>query len=894
MIAKLDAETWSRLSPYLDRALEMAVDARTDWLAQLDSTDPDLAAALRRLLIEKDQLEASGFLTGSAPGPLGSGTLAGQRIGAYQIEELIGQGGMGNVWLASRRDGRFDGRAAVKLLNVALIGGPAEQRFAREGSVLAALQQPNIARLIDAGVTAGGQPYLILEHVEGEPIDRYCEERALDVAARLRLFLDVLEAVAHAHSHLVVHRDLKPSNILVTHAGVVKLLDFGIAALLQSDPGARGTLALTREMHAALTPEYAAPEQLTGQPVTTATDIYALGLVLYALLTGRPAAIASRAAHDLKQPHGGEWPAPSATVPERALQRQLRGDLDNIVAKSVRRNPLERYATVAAFGNDLRRYLRHEPVSARPDSLGYRARKFIRRHRGGVLTGAFTALAVMSSLGFAVWQMFDAQRQRDVAREQARRAEGFSTAVTGLLSQVGPGGRALEPVELLDRAVEQVKVTYADDPAFVVNMLSILSGRYFDLRDTNREYATLLEAERIAREAGDPALIVEVQCNTVETELQAGRPTAAERRMAEARELIPGAPELPVLTRAACLRAEAEIARARDALPDALRHLEAARHLLRSAGRTRGNVYSGMLSMLSSYSALAGDPVSGYRHSLELLEVDAEVGRQHSLPGLIARAGFAVRLCELGQVKRALEVFDQIIAERRESGSDGLPSGLGEGYAEILSRAGRYDAALPLLTRAVTDADQSGNRAAAMGARLALARSYVRSGEFANAAVPLTAATSLMANEATANRAGLGDADTMRAEQLLAEDHLAEADAAIDAALERYGDPQAGRGPRIAGAWLVRARIRLAQGRADAAIDSAAAAVRLYEAHTIDAGQSADVGEALLALAQAQIAAGRLEEARRSLERAAACLRNGLGPDHVLTVLAGRLRDSLG
>src|SRR5262249_45658780 len=213
-------------------------------------------------------LSREGFLAGGAV-PISPATLAGQTVGAYELVSQIGQGGMGNVWLARRSDGRFEGHAAVKLLNASLVGHVGEERFRREGNFLARLTHPHIARLVDAGVSSGGQPYLVLEHVDGEPIDRYCDARRLDVPARLRLFLDVLAAVAHAHTNLIVHRDIKPSNVLVAAGGEVKLLDFGIAKLLEGDAGQAEATDLTREGGRALTPEYAAPEQVTGGVITT-------------------------------------------------------------------------------------------------------------------------------------------------------------------------------------------------------------------------------------------------------------------------------------------------------------------------------------------------------------------------------------------------------------------------------------------------------------------------------------------------------------------------------------------------------------------------------------------------------------------------------------------------
>src|SRR5215510_3595281 len=356
-MSRLSPERWRALGPYLDDALEIPTEERPTWLASLGVRDASLAADVRALLEEHDALHQSRFLEKVAPHPHKSSaadtSLAGQTIGAYRLVSCIGRGGMGSIWLAERCDGRFEGRAAIKLLNVALMGRAGQERFRREGEILARLTHPNIARLIDAGVTSTGHPYLVLEHVEGQRIDRYCDAHTLDVDARLRLFLAVLEAVAHAHANLIVHRDLKPANVLVSVDGQVKLLDFGIAKL--------------REGGGALTPEFAAPEQVTGGQVTTATDVYALGVLLYFLISGQhPAGSSVRSTADLVRaivdteprkpsdaviaPGEGaealERNATSRGTTSARLRRRLQGDLDTIVAKALKKTAPERYASV--------------------------------------------------------------------------------------------------------------------------------------------------------------------------------------------------------------------------------------------------------------------------------------------------------------------------------------------------------------------------------------------------------------------------------------------------------------------------------------------------------------------------------------------------------------------
>jgi len=439
-MSTLSPERWQVLSPYLDQALAMTDDERLSWLAALGEQNPVLAAQLRALLDEHRVLAQEGFLEqGAVPLPSVSG-LAGQTIGPYRLISQIGQGGMGSVWLAERCDGRFDRRVAIKFIHLASMGKSGEERFKREGSILGRLEHEHIAELVDAGVSNAGQPYLVLEYVEGDHIDRYCDQQRLDNAARIRLFLTVLEAVAHAHANLIVHRDLKPSNVLVSKNGQVKLLDFGIAKLLEGEGQEGAPTLLTADGGRVMTPEYAAPEQVTGASITTATDIYALGVLLYLLLTGRhPAEGCIRSTAELVKAIVDIEPAsPSdvvrasrttseesagnaerrATTPER-LSRLLRGDLDTIVAKTLKKDPQERYRSVTALAEDLGRYLNHEPIKARPDTFTYRTRKFIRRNRVSFTAGMLALAVIVVGFGIAIYEERVAERRFQDVRKLA-------------------------------------------------------------------------------------------------------------------------------------------------------------------------------------------------------------------------------------------------------------------------------------------------------------------------------------------------------------------------------------------------------------------------------------------------------------------------------------------
>lgn len=425
----------------LDEVLDLAADERAARLTALRAADPRLAAELERMLAAEAGLDERRFLeerswevAGAAPKDA-----TGQELGGYTIERQLGQGGMGTVWLARRSDGRFEGRAAVKLLYLSLVDPSGARRFRREGTVLARLSHPNVARLLDAGVTDGGQPYLVLECVDGERIDHHCDRLRLPPDARIRLFLDVLAAVAHAHANLVVHRDIKPSNILVTGEGTVKLLDFGVARLLDTQAGPDGALADSGAR--ALTPDFAAPEQLTGETGTAAIDVYALGVLLYLLLAGRHptgGTAGTRSERFRRLLETAPAPLSAAIEPDAApargksvaaLRRLYAGDLDSILARALAKRPADRYAGAEAFADDLRRFLRREPVQARPATLPYRSRRFVERHQASLAAGAVAVLVVAGAAAGARREMVAARRERDAAVEQARRSDRLTASL---------------------------------------------------------------------------------------------------------------------------------------------------------------------------------------------------------------------------------------------------------------------------------------------------------------------------------------------------------------------------------------------------------------------------------------------------------------------------------
>ena len=412
-------ENWQRVKNAVADALEHPLAQRPAMLVESLGSEPELLREAESILkhsgdetwLEHAADELSAEFSGPAEPEID------QRVGDYRIVKEIGRGGMGAVYLAERADEQFKKQVAIKILKRGTDTDEVLRRFRYEREILAQLEHANIARLLDAGTTDDGLPYLAMEYASGSPITDYCAERQLSVRERVELFLKVCAAVHFAHRNLIVHRDIKPGNILVTAEGEPKLLDFGIAKLLAPDAN---TIQLTLPDRQRLTPGYASPEQARGGPVTTTSDVYSLGALLYHLLTGQPPhrfSTATPSATEIFQVIAEKEPARASTVAPAEAQRALRGDLDNILSTALRKEPERRYSGVTAFAEDLRRSLEGRPVRARPATLGYRASKFIRRNKLGVAAAALLFLSMLGGIAATLWQA----RKANLERERAER-----------------------------------------------------------------------------------------------------------------------------------------------------------------------------------------------------------------------------------------------------------------------------------------------------------------------------------------------------------------------------------------------------------------------------------------------------------------------------------------
>ncbi len=488
---EVNSPDWHRVSRILDEVLAAPEADRAALLQQACGGDAELLVRLTRMVAAagSDAFEipagelAADLIDGSVHE--GPSAMTGQRIGAYQIERVLGVGGMGVVYLARRADGHFEQRVALKLIRAANSDPVSMQRFASERQILADLDHPNLSRLLDGGVTDDGWPYFVMEYVDGVPITQYCDEHKLGLDDRLTLFETVCGVVDHAHRNLIIHRDLKPTNILVTSDGTPKLLDFGIAKLL--DPARAPDRVMTVADSSPLTPEYSSPEQIRARPVTTESDVYSLGVLLYTLLTGKqPYTLAGLSAGERERIVCEETPAaPSDVVTDAETRKRLRGDLDSIVMMALRKEPERRYSSARELARDIAHHRAHQTVAARPDSVGYRVNRFFRRNRMMMASAAVVISVLIVGLGAALWQARVASRERDQARAEAAKRQTVSDALLDIIALADPGDSPVDVAagkQVLDYAVGRVDVQFAGQPDMLAKVLIGIGEGYGRMR----------------------------------------------------------------------------------------------------------------------------------------------------------------------------------------------------------------------------------------------------------------------------------------------------------------------------------------------------------------------------------------------------------------------------
>jgi tetratricopeptide (TPR) repeat protein len=612
-----------RIEAIFNEALAAPYEARKDLIAALSNGDPELIAEVCALL---KACEVEERLTASLrpqPETGAENSAEPKRVGSYMLDRLLGRGGMGAVYLAHRADGQFEQMVAIKLIDLPLATNIFRERFRQERQILAGLQHPYIARLLDGGVTAGGDPFLVMEYVDGAPINCYCEKHGLSVEQRLALFLRVCEAVQFAHQNFVVHRDLKPDNILVAEDGTPRLLDFGTAKLLSPSIPKRGG-DLTRDGYQSYTPQYASPEQVLGNPITTASDTYSLGVLLYLLLTGtQPYELKELTTAEMLRVVCEEAPR----RPSQVEGQRLDADLEEILLKALRKEPRERYLTAEQFSSDIRAYLTGRPVAARHGTVRYRTAKFIRRHRLALTGTALLALTLIAGVAGVLWQA-------RVANEERRKAEARSTDLRQMSNSL---------LSELDEAIKELPGSTGAQNLLVTRVLEHLDRMAKDALGDRQTQLDLSNAyTQLAAIQDDPYA------------QNLGDPTGALASLDKAIALI-----APMAS---------EGSQDRDAIRELALATELSSTILWQTGRTQEAV-SAMQRAIKSFDVLVADS-----HASSALILEA-AGAYNGLGDELGQAGpaslndipdaFSAYLKDLALVKRAINIDPDSISGKR-------------------------------------------------------------------------------------------------------------------------------------------------------------------------------------------------------------------------------------
>jgi predicted Ser/Thr protein kinase len=776
-ISGLSREQLAHVDECLDELLDLPIEQQLPALRSRSIGDPRVAAEVESLL--RAAQASSKFLSTPARASAGEAPpdgLIGSRLGAWRIQRSIGHGGMGDVYEATRAEADYEQRVAIKLLQ--RDAAAQIERFQAERQILARLEHSGIARLYDGGVS-DGRPFMVMEFVEGLPITEYCARNQTSFSGRLKLFIQVCQAVAFAHSHLVVHRDLKPSNILVTAEGTVKLLDFGIAKLLDAQRA-----RLTQLTAMPLTPICAAPEQLTGDPITTATDVYALGLLLFELLVGthpwigpdtpilqamrtvlqRAAPKASRAAQD-----NTDAPVPVSMI---------RGDLDAIIAKALRKEPALRYAAVAAFQSDIEKALRGEPVEAREGARLYVFGRLVRRYRWAVLAASAVFVSLAIGFGAAAWQADKASVERDAARRDAAREEAVRYSLTRMFRSA-IAEKSAQPITakgMIDESAQRVLREYKDQPQLAGQIVLTLADLYGALEDVTGSEALLRGFIAQANADADPAALADARQKLAIIDLLAGHADSASQLLDQAEAFWRQFPHQYQEERLEGLNARIRLQRSRGDFDGSINtSREAIAQRIAWSGRDHRETAILYNSLAISLSAAGRYPeaLEAYHATTAIYRA---VGLGDGLDAQVILANTGTLELRLGHLREA-ESLLKTAAEREQSlagGSAASAAALG-GYGRVLAITNRFEPALAALREAVDVATKYAGAGSpvALQNQLFLGEAQMASGDLRTAAATLAGA-----HDKAAAQYGPAHIITLRAQLALAQLTLASGDAA--------------------------------------------------------------------------------------------------------------------
>jgi eukaryotic-like serine/threonine-protein kinase len=915
-----DAAQWPLISSLFDTGAALEPAARSAWLVELQREHPQLAPQVLALLAAHaeretaDWLEAGPLLPSAetaVPDAAQAEHQAGQTVGRYRLLEFVARGGMAEVWRAQALEGPAQRVVALKLPLAHRLGSVAAARFAREGEILASLAHPHIAPLYDAGVAQGGTPYLAMEWVAGKNLMAWCDEHHLGVRERLGLFLQVLDAVAYAHAHLVIHRDLKPSNILVSEEGQVRLLDFGIAKMLAADQRAEVT-ELTQQAGRMMTAAYAAPEQVSGQTLTPAADVYALGVLLFELLTGqRPYKLKFQSAAQLEQAieaadvqkpsavvqasgdadlHRSqqEWAARRGFAQTPRLARALRGDLDAIVGKALQREPARRYDNARALAEDITRHLQERPVLAQPESLAYSFKRLVARHRAAAAAGVFALTALVLGLGAALWQGQRAERERAIAERERQSAVAANTAsetvnrfMESLLVEAARGKEPVTVPQLLTRAEGMARSEFKNEPNSLAQVLFLIGSHRAEVDGPAVGRPLMEEALRISNdEYARPGM----QCEVASQQGRQGDQVEQAERLLER---LGRDPAVKPITRATCLGYQADFQQDRGEPVAALATTQRAYAQWEASRERWPQNQAALLTRLGSRLLLNGRAAEANATFEQALALVEKMQRGRGMTGIGLRNQWGFGSFMAGEPARAMGLYDQNlkVLEEDKPGSS-PPAVFIFNAANARVELGRYDQALSLLGRAAQVADQTGDAPMRLRTRCQAAIAAARQGDKEVAARWLEQASQQPAAPPPGGQLAQANCRQAQAEAALGRGDSAAALSLADALLAGAPPLQAHTAAAVknlrAAALLQAGRLADAQAAADQALQAAKALQTTLP-------QSHRSGLALLTVAQVAQAQGQSAAAQNHAQLAAQALSATVDAAHPALKLAQQL-----
>jgi len=864
-------------------AVESAVRAEVESLLRAMGTlnaAPDfLVRSMRSTVSTPAHLDAPAQQRlGESAQEAGAGEL---RLGPWLLGERIGRGGMGDVYRARRADGTFEQQAAVKLLQPEAI--EQLERFRAERQILARLEHPGIARLLDGGIAPDGRPYMVMEYVEGMPITDFCASTHATLGERLALFRQVCEAVAYAHRNLIVHRDLKPSNILVTAERQVKLLDFGIAKPIDSR-----TAHLTRAAEAVLTPMCAAPEQLTGKPVTTATDVYALGLLLFSLLTGRhpwPAAegfvvLALRLS-------GKAVPPPSRVAADNAAApvpaQLIQGDLDAVVAKALREEPAQRYPTVDALKRDIDHHLAGEPVRAREGARLYVMSRLLRRYRWPAAALVLVILSLAFGLGMAAWQAHLANIERDIAVRDAQREEAVRYSLTRLFRSAISDHSGTEPATakgMIDNSAQRVLAEYRDQPQLAGTLVLTLADLYGSLEDVNGAGALLSGYLRQAGPASDPAVVADARTKMANIELLSGHPDRARQLLDQAQAFLDQQGERYPEERLEALGIRAKLQRQQGDLPGSIaasrKAIEARIAYTGRNHRETAILYNSLAISLTANNQLEG-ALAAYRQALDIYRA---VNLGDDLDAQVVLANIGSLDFRIGRLNEAQNVLSAAIARERALAGDSAAVAAAMGYlGKVQSIRDEPKQAVATLTQAVEVAQRytGATSPVTMQNRLFLGEAQLASGDLGAARGTLETTAAAALAQYGPRHLIVARLQLAQGRVLLADGYLAEGIARIDAAIAGLRKMGLAGQSNLTLALMALGEARMLEHQPAAAVAALNESVVLYQKAHYNGWELATARERL---GEAYAAAGEPLRASELLTEAVRELQGDLGAGH--------------